>query len=442
MRDVASEINISTRGIPYPAGAAAAARLAAPWIALAIVFAILPLIFTSGSALTMLSMMGIMIVFALSYNMLLGETGLLSFGHAVYYGLGGFLAVHAMNTVVHDALPVPLPLIPVVGGFGGLLFGIVFGSVSTRRAGTAFAMISLGLGELVASSSLILRSFFGGEEGVSTNRTKLLHLFGFNFGPQIQVYYLIAAWCILCMIAMYALRRTPFGRMCNAVRENPERAQFVGYNPRMVRFLAFSFAGLFAGIAGGLSAINFELVNSAAVGATQSGLVLVAAFIGGTGSFIGPVIGAVLVTWLEAMLSDITEVWQLYFGLLFIGMVMFAPDGVAGLVTKHAPLWQARAYGSMLRLAQAYLIALAPALVLLGGLVLGVELTYRISGKAAEGTMISFFHATLDAASAWPWALAAALIAGGFGVFRLTWPLVGAAWHDAFVHLPATGRAK
>jgi branched-chain amino acid transport system permease protein len=167
--------------------------------------------------------------------MLLGETGLLSFGHAVYYGLGGFMAVHAMNTVIHDRLPIPVPLMPLVGGLSGLLFGVIFGSVSTRRAGTAFAMISLGLGELVASSSLILRGFFGGEEGVSTNRTKLLRLFDLNFGPQIQVYYLIAGWCLLCMVAMYALTRTPFGRICNAVRENPERAQFVGYNPRIVR---------------------------------------------------------------------------------------------------------------------------------------------------------------------------------------------------------------
>jgi branched-chain amino acid transport system permease protein len=180
----------------------------------------------------MLSLMGIMIVFALSYNMLLGETGLLSFGHAVYYGLGGFLAVHAMNTVIHGRLPVPLFLIPLVGAFSGLLFGIIFGSVSTRRAGTAFAMISLGLGELVASSSLILRGFFGGEEGVSTDRTKLMHVFGLNFGPQIQVYYLIAGWCLICMMAMYALRRTPFGRICNAVRENAERVQFIGYSPQ------------------------------------------------------------------------------------------------------------------------------------------------------------------------------------------------------------------
>ena len=443
MTDVASGVaRVLARGAPSAASAAAVVRLAAPWIALAVGFAIMPAIFASGSSLTMLSLMAIMIVFALSYNMLLGQTGLLSFGHAVYYGLGGFLAVHAMNTVIRNALPVPLPAIPLVGGFSGLLFGIIFGSVSTRRAGTAFAMISLGLGELVASSSLILRGFFGGEEGVSTNRTKLPHLFGLNFGPQVQVYYLIAGWCLLCMIAMYALTRTPFGRMCNAVRENPERVQFVGYNPRTLRFIAFSLAGLFAGIAGALAAIDFELVNSSEVGAGQSGFVLLAAYIGGVGSFIGPVIGAVLVTWLEVMLSDVTDVWQLYFGLLFIGMVMFAPSGIAGLLMMHAPLWQARAYGAMLRLTLAYLVALAPALVLLAGLILVIEMTYRLSVKASEGTVITVFHVALDSASATPWVVAAALLGGGFWLFRMTWPVVSAAWHDAFAKAHGAGKAK
>ena len=313
--------------------------MAAPWIALALLFTVLPMIFASGSALTMLSLMGIMIVFALSYNMLLGETGLLSFGHAVYYGLGGFLTVHAMNTVIHDQLPVPLPLMPLVGGFGGLLFGIIFGSVSTRRAGTAFAMISLGLGELVASSSLILRGFFGGEEGITTNRTKLLRVFGLNFGPQIEVYYLIAAWCLVvpcwrCMRSR-ARRSAACATRCARMPSARSSSATIRTHGALHRLLARRLLRRRRRRARGdqFRADQFALRSAP----QQSGVVLLAAYIGGVGNFIGPVIGAVLVTWLQVMLSDLTDVWQLYFGLLFIGVVMFAPNGIAGLVMLHEP---------------------------------------------------------------------------------------------------------
>jgi branched-chain amino acid transport system permease protein len=397
------------------------------WIATAVVFVALPQVFTSGIALTMMSLMGIMIIFALSYNMLLGQTGMLSFGHAVYYGLGGFLAVHVMNMLVHERWPVPVPAMPIVGGFAGLLFGIIFGSVSARRGGTAFAMISLGLGELVASSALILRGFFGGEEGITTNRTKLLPLLGLHFGPQIQVYYVIAAWCFLSMIAMYAITRTPFGRMCNAVRDNPERAQFVGYNPYTVRFIAFCLSGLFAGVAGGLAAVNFEIVNSFSVQAQQSGAVLVMTYIGGVGSFIGPIIGAVLITYLQVMLSDVTEIWQLYFGLLFIVMVMFAPTGIAGLLLMHRPFWQARVVH---RLIPAYVLALVFGLVTLAGASLAIEMIFRLMVKASEGSAMSFLYVPIDAKSVLPWVVAAALGGGGFWLFRLTWPIVANAWNE------------
>lgn len=406
----------------------AASKRYGVWIATAITFAALPHVFGSGTAITTMSLMGITIIFALSYNMLLGQTGLLSFGHAVYYGLGAFLAVHAMNTFARGAFPVPVVLIPLAGGFAGLVFGIVFGSVSTRRGGTAFAMISLGLGELVGSSALILRSFFGGEEGITTDRTKLLSTFGWSFGPPIQVYYLIAAWCLVCMIAMYALTRTPFGRMCNAVRDNAERAQFVGYNPEAVRFIAFSLAGLFAGIAGGLAAIDFEIANSVYVGAEQSGLVLLATYIGGVGHFIGPVLGAVLVILLRLMLSDATEIWQLYFGLMFIAMVMFAPGGIAGLLMMHEPFWRARV---VYKLAPAYLLALLPALIALAGASLAIEMTYRLLAKASDGSAMAFLHVPLDAATPPPWGVAALMVVGGFWLFRRAAPFVRAAWDDA-----------
>jgi branched-chain amino acid transport system permease protein len=215
-------------------------------------------------------------------------------------------------------------------------------------------MISLGIGELVASCSPILRSVFGGESGITTDRAALPHMFGWTFGPQLQVYYLIAFWVMVSAIAMYALTRTPLGRICNAVRDNPERVEFIGYDPHAVRYLAYGFAGFFAGIAGGLTAINFEIANSAYLGATQSGLVLFAAFIGGTAYFFGPILGAILVTYLQLGLTNITTVWQLYFGFIFIGIVMFAPGGIAGLVMMHRPLIRAR---SLAMVIPSYLVA-------------------------------------------------------------------------------------
>jgi branched-chain amino acid transport system permease protein len=398
------------------------------WLAAVLLVIGLPFFARSGSALTMLSLMGIMIIFASSYNMLLGQTGMLSFGHAVYYGLGAFFVVHAMNAIIRAKYPVPLPALPLVGGIAGLGFAIIFGSVSTRRGGTAFAMISLGLAELVASSSLILRSFFGGEEGITTNRTRLYRLFDWNFGSQIQVYYLIAAWCLVCMIAMYAITRTPFGRMCNAVRENPERVEFIGYSLTMVRFIAFCLSGFFAGIAGGLAAINFEIVNASYVGVQQSGTVLIAAYIGGIGHFIGPVLGAILVTYLQVMLSDVTEIWQLYFGLMFIAVVMFAPGGLAGLLMMHAPLLRAR---TLHRLAGPYVLLLGAALIAAVGLILLIELSHQLIAKAVDGSMMRMFAVSFDAASPPPWIAAIVLVAGGALLARLVWPVVTQAWNDA-----------
>jgi branched-chain amino acid transport system permease protein len=415
---------------PLPAGSVRSdgIRFYGLWIAVGIALLALPHLFSSGSSLTTFSLIGISIIFALSYNILLGQTGMLSFGHAVYYGLGGFLAVHGMNLIAAAKFPIPLPLVPLIGGFAGLVFAMVLGWVSTRRSGTAFAMISLGLGELVASSALILRSFFGGEVGITANRTKLFRLFDWSFGPQIQIYYLVAAWTLIAMIAMYALTRTPLGRMCNAVRDNPERVQFVGYDPHMIRYIAFCFAGFFAGVAGALSAINFEIANSAYLGATQSGVVLFAAYIGGIGLFIGPIIGAIFVTYLSLALSDLTSVWQLYFGLIFIAVVVFAPGGIAGLLMKHRPLWRAGRLGPVLR---SYLVALPPTAAMLAGLVLVIEIVVHHTVNATDDPNIKAFGMTFNAASPLIWLLAAALIGIGYVVARKTWTHVAHVWDDA-----------
>ncbi len=403
-----------------------------PWLSAVAVMVVLPLVFTSGSAITMMSLMGFAIIFALSFNMLLGQTGMLSFGHAVYYGLGGFMTAHALNVIGSGKWPIPLPLLPIVGGLAGLSFAIIFGWVSTKRAGTAFSMISLGLGELVAACSLILKGFFGGEGGISTSRTATLRLFGISFGPQIQVYYLIAAWCLLCMVAMYAFTRTPLGRMCNAVRDNPERAEFVGYSTQMVRFIAFCASGFFAGIAGGLAAIHYEIVTASVVGAAPSGYVLLMAYIGGVAFFIGPIIGAVLMTALQISLSDYTGAWQLYVGLMFVLVVMYAPWGLGGLLLMHQPLLKSGVRDIFVRrVLPAYGLALVPALMVFAAVVLLIETSHHLLVKSADGSAMKLMGVAYDAESAIAWILMLVLLVlGGWALKRVA-PKVSEAFHAA-----------
>lgn len=398
------------------------------WIATAIVLLVLPKIFSSGGMLTTFSLVGISIIFSLSYNILLGQTGMLSFGHAVYYGLGGFIAIHAINIVTANKLPIPLPVMPLVGGLAGMIFAAILGWVSTRRSGTVFAMISLGVAELVASSALILRTFFGGEAGISANRTKMLRLFDWSFGPQIQIYYLVAAWTLISIVAMYALTRTPFGRMCNAVRDNPERVQFVGYDPHVIRYIAFCFAGLFAGVAGSLAAINFEIANSAYLGAAQSGTVLFSTYIGGVSFFIGPIVGAIFVTLLSLSLSDLTGVWQLYFGLIFIAMVMYAPGGITGLLMMHRPLIRAGTLGKVI---PSYLVSAIPTFAMIVGLILIVETVVHYTVNPGEDSHIKAFGVPFDAASPTIWTIAAVLFVGGLLLARITWKRIAQAWDAA-----------
>jgi len=405
------------------------------WIVAAAILAIMPHVFSSGLALSTMCLMGISVIFALSYNMLLGQTGMLSFGHAVFFGLGGFLTAHMVNAARGADAPLPLFVFPLVGAATGLLFGIIFGSVATRRAGTAFAMITLGIGELVASSSHILHNVFGGEEGITINRTKLIHLFGWSFGPQIQVYYLIAAWCLVAAALMYALTRTPFGRICNAVRDNPDRVRFVGYNTTMVRFMAYSLSGLFAGVAGGLAAVNFEIMNFSQMGAAQSGAVILMTFIGGVGNFAGPIIGAVLVIYLQVMLSDVTGVWQLYFGLLFVGMVLYVPGGIAGLLARQQPLLQAR---QLHRVLPRYALALVPGLVAVAGLSLVIEMSYQLSQNASDGLEMTFGRVSFNADNPLAWLVALTLFVGGLWLFRRT----GRAALDAYEAALAAALAR
>ena len=280
--------------------------------------------------------MGVLIIFSVAYNMLLGQTGLLSFGHAIYFGLAGYASIHILSAINESYLPsLPLILLPFIGAFVGLMLGIGIGYLSTKRLGTAFAMISLGFCELVTALTLIFVVFFNGEDGIQADRVTGNEFLGFTYGPQSEVYYLILFWCIISVSLMYLLTKTPFGRMCNAVRDNQQRAEFVGYNVRKVRWLAFSLSAMFAGAAGSLHAINYEHIGFESVSLVQSGMVLFMAYIGGIGNFLGPILGAISLTYLDTMLSDITEAWVLYYGIIFVLVIAFAPQGIAGIIVWY-----------------------------------------------------------------------------------------------------------
>jgi branched-chain amino acid transport system permease protein len=396
------------------------------WLLLAIAFLAAPWAFPGNFALTLLTQMGTFIIFALSYNMLLGQGGMLSFGHAVYSGLGAYVAVHALNMMAKaGGLALPLPLLPLVGGLAGLAFGVLFGYVTTKRAGTTFAMISLGIGELVYACVLMLPDFFGGEAGVSTNRTALGPFLGLTFGPAMQVYYLVAGWCLASMVAMHALTRTPLGRMANAVRDNPERAEFVGYDTQKVRFLQLVLSAFFAGVSGALSCINFEIVSAENVSALRSGGVLLATFIGGIPFFFGPVLGAVIFILFVAALSGLTKAWLLYLGLFFCIMVLYAPGGVASLVLMQVPLIRARRFG---RLAAPYAAAGAAAAIALAGLIGIVESVYRLS-DTLPGSTLTLAGIEVDAARAPIWFTSTILLVGGMALLHYTSGWVAARWH-------------
>ena len=398
------------------------------WVLGAIILLAIPHVFGSTLGVTILNQMGISIIFAVSYNMMLGQGGMLSFGHAVYFGLGGFIAVHFMNFIADGEWPIPIPFVPVFGGLGGLAFGIIFGSFSTNRAGTVFAMISLGIGELIASSSLIFVGFFGGEEGITTDRTDGPSFFGFNFARDIQVYYVIAAWTFIAVLLMYLFSRTPVGRMANAVRDNPERAEFIGYSQKMVRFISFAVAGMFAGIAGGLFAINYEILTEETVNLATSGTVLLMAYIGGVGFFAGPIVGAIVFTLLQTLLSNYTEIWALYVGIVFVSTVMYAPAGLTGLLMMHAPIMRA---GKLGRLVVPYLLTGVPAAVCgLGTIALLEMLNFQSEAVLGE-TEMSLFGVSFDVSNVVPWVIVLIAVIGGFIVTKLTVPQLRAAWSEA-----------
>jgi branched-chain amino acid transport system permease protein len=284
----------------------------------------------------------------------------------------------------------------------------------------------------------MLPEVFGGEGGLTADRVVGKPVFGISFGPAIQVYYLVAVYCFVCTAAMFALTRTPLGRLLNAVRDNAERVGFIGYSAQHVRFLGFVIAGFFAGIAGGLAAVSSEIVHAEAVGQMRSGGYLLFTFLGGVPFFFGPLIGAVLLVLAFALFSEWTSAWLLYLGLLFIVMVVYAPGGFAALLLMNL---RVAAHGLLRPLWPAYGALLGAGLVALCGLSAMVEMTYHLQFKGGFGEL-RFFGLPLQPDSADAWFGAIFALVTGAGLFELARRHFAAQWDAAQLEIEAVQRRK
>lgn len=335
-----------------------------------IVLAALPYLLTQGLLNAAIQML-IAALFATAYNLLCGQAGMLSFGHAAYFGVGAFATVHAMNALGGEGL-VPTPLMPLAGAVGGLVFGGIAGWFATQRSGTYFAMITLAIAELVHSLAPHLKGLFGGEAGLSTMR---MPGWGFNFGSTTQVYYLTLAWVLLAMLLLYLYTRTPLGRLTVGLRENSHRLRFLGYNVHGLSTVVFAISAMFSGMAGGLQVMSNESANYVVFDPGLSAAAVLNTYIGGVQVFLGPALGASLMTFFGYAVSDLTRSWLLYQGIIFVLVMMFMPTGLSGLAGLVGRL---RERHGLARAAAVLALALAGALLFAAGAVFLVELLQRL----------------------------------------------------------------
>jgi branched-chain amino acid transport system permease protein len=362
-------------------------RLALVAIGVALLVAA-PVLISQGLVNAAIQML-IAALFACAYNLLCGQAGMLSFGHAAYFGVGAFATVHAMNALGGAGL-LPTPLLPLAGAAGGLAFGAAAGWFATKRSGTYFAMITLAIAELLHSLAPHLKGLFGGEAGVSAMR---MPAFGLTFGSTTQVYYLTLAWVLLCIALLYLYTLTPLGRLTLGLRENSHRLRFLGYDTHKLGVLVFAISGMFSGVAGGLQVLNNEAANYVLFDPHLSAAVVLNSYIGGVKVFLGPALGASLMTFFGYAVSDLTQSWLLYQGILFVLVMMFMPAGLAGLFGSGATLRERHGTAALVPVAAG---GLAAALLLSAGGAFVVELLQRLFSQDYRAL------AAANAALPWP----------------------------------------
>ena len=294
------------------------------WLAL-LVCIVLPFVISTPLA-TEIMIFGL---FALAFNLLLGYTGVLSFGHAAYFGVGSYacgMAIRYAGASIWTSLLISIAL-------GSLLAAIV-GSLAIKKRGVYFAMISMAVGQMFYFLALSpLKRWTGGEDGLKfIPRLKLEFPFFVDLGSPYPLYFFVYIIVGISILVIWRILNSPFGRLLQAIRENEERTIASGYNVTMAKFVSLVFSGFFSALAGGLFTIYLGYGPLHSLYWLTSGTILLMTILGGMHTFIGPVVGVAVFLYVQNQFSRYIERWELLVGILFISLVLIFPGGIVGTI--------------------------------------------------------------------------------------------------------------
>lgn len=275
--------------------------------------------------------MVIFAIFALGFDLLLGYTGILSFGQAAYFGVAGY----SMGIIcIHFKTPVLLGMLAgiAIGTLAALLIGLLI----IRKTGIYFAMLTIAFGQMFFFLASRWKTVTGGEDGLTGIPRGVISLgvFDWNLKGDLSFFYFVFVFFIAATLIKYWLIESHFGQVLKTIRENEKRAQVVGYNVRRYKLYSFIISGIFASVAGTLYAMFLRYMFPQTLDWVRSGNVVIMALVGGLGTLIGPILGAGVVTYLMNFISYYTKYWQFFVGAIFIIFILFLPRGIWGLVRR------------------------------------------------------------------------------------------------------------
>ena len=296
------------------------------WLMVSVGLIVLPFLLQAGG-LTMTSAVDCVLfaIAGLGLNLLLGYNGLVSFGHAAWFGLGGYaLAILQLRFFPQSSL-IPLVLAFVVVLFSAALIGALI----LRRRGVYFSLLTLAFSALTFTVAFRWTALTGGENGLGGIERR--DWFGLDLNNPVTFYIVVAVLAMLITIFLLRVVNSPFGRVLVAIRENEQRARFIGFPVRRYQLIAFVISASVTGLAGALFVMNHRIASAELVSVPFSGELLAMALIGGMRSFTGPILGAIFFLLFREYLSQFTENWLFYFGIVFVSFILLSPAGLAGI---------------------------------------------------------------------------------------------------------------